>query len=169
MSPQRRGGLTDGRVADQGPRLSGVPRPGAAERKAEALRAAARSRHADALARADKGLRQIIKIGGEVNFRAVARAGSVSLNFLYEQRDLRTRIEHLRAQQRSTPASRQRPGQPDPSASSNVVRALAAQLKEERAHHLQQVRDLEERLAAAHAEILRLTRALASRPGTDHP
>lgn len=161
MSPQRRSSA-DGRVPVQGRQQAGAPRPGAAERKAEALRAAARSRHADALARAEKGLRQVIKSGGEVNFRAVARAGSVSLNFLYEQPDLRKRIEHLRAQQRAAPASRKHPDQLDPSNPNNVVRALAGQLKEERARHLQQVRDLEERLAAAHAEILRLTRTLAS-------
>jgi hypothetical protein len=142
-------------------------RPRAVQRQVEALRFAARSRHADALARADKGLRQLVKSGGEVNFRAVARAGPVSLNFLYEQPDLRKRIEHLRAQQQAaSAANRRRLEQGEPSSSNAIVSVLAGQMKKERARHLEQVRELEERLAAAHAEILRLTRALASGQGS---
>jgi hypothetical protein len=170
MSPRQGRGSPQGPATGQGRQGDRPAQPGAAERKAEALRAAASSRHAEALARADNGLRKLVKDDAEINFRAVARASAVSLNFLYEQPELRRRIESLRSQQRAaTPASRPRPEAPDQSSPNNMVRVLAGQLKAERARHLEQTRELEERLAAAHAEILRLTRALASTRGTTRP
>lgn len=171
MSPRQGRGSPQGPATTAEGRQSDRPaQPGAAERKAKALRAAASSRHAEALARADKGLRKLVKDGAEVNFRAVARASAVSLNFLYEQPELRRRIESLRSQQRAaTHASRPRLEAPDQSSPNNMVRVLAGQLKAERARHLEQTRQLEERLAAAHAEILRLTRVLASTRSATRP
>jgi hypothetical protein len=116
--------------------------------------------------RANAGLRQLVKDGAEINFRSVARAGNVGLNFLYDHPDLRRRIESLRAQQAA--ATRRRPPVPDASNSdSNVLRTLSAQLKAERASHRDRVRDLEARLAAAHEEILRLKRASTSRQSSE--
>ncbi|WP_420903155.1 hypothetical protein [Streptomyces antimycoticus] len=53
------------------------------------------------LQRAEAGIRRLIKEGEEINFRAVARAAEVSLDFLYAHTDLRKRIETLRGQQRT--------------------------------------------------------------------
>jgi hypothetical protein len=126
------------------------------ERRAAALRAAAEAKHAAALQRAETGLRRLLKDGAEVNFRSVARAGSVGLDFLYAQPELRRRIEGLRAQQQATARRSHAELEPDPNG--NVLRTLAAQLKAERSARLEQVRDLEAKLAAAHGEILRLHR-----------
>lgn len=129
------------------------------ERRAAALRSAAEAKHAAALQRAETGLRRLLKDGAEINFRSVARAGSVSLDFLYAQPELRRRIEGLRAQQQQATVrpSRAEP-EPDPNCNGNVLRTLTAQLKAERSARLEQVRDLEAKLAAAHGEILRLRR-----------
>jgi hypothetical protein len=144
------------------------PPPGPAQRRATALRAAAAARHADAAQRADAGLRQLIKDGAEINFRSVARAGHVGLNFLYDQPDLRRRIEGLRAQQAAaTPRPTPAPDARD--SANNLLRTLSAQIKAERASHRDRVRDLEARLAAAHEEILRLKRAPASPRAQDEP
>jgi len=131
--------------------------PGPGERRAQALRAAAAARRDAAMKRAEAGLRTLIKDGAEINFRSVARAGSVGLNFLYEHPELRRRIEGLRAQQ--VAAARPSPTASEPTREdSNIVRTLSAQLKQERARHRDEVRELETRLAAAHEEILRLKR-----------
>jgi hypothetical protein len=133
-------------------------RQSAAARRATALQDAARAKHATALRRAEDGLRRLLKDGDEITFRSVARAGSVSLDFLYAQPDLRSRIEGLRAQQQTA----RRPSRADPSrdgeSENNVLRTLASQLKAERTARLEQVRELEAKLAAAHGEILRLRR-----------
>lgn len=142
-------------------RLEASERSDPAARRAQALRAAAGSRHADALARAEAGLRRLIKDGAEVNFRAVARAGSVGINFLYDEPGLRHRIEGLRAAQQG--AARAPGPAPEPDEShGNMIRALSAQLKAERSRNAEHVRDLELRLAAAHGEILALHRQLGS-------
>jgi hypothetical protein len=165
MSPSpRRKQASQGTSPPEARRTEAQPDP--AERRAAALRAAAAARRADAAQRANAGLRQLVKDGAEINFRSVARAGNVGLNFLYDHPDLRRRIESLRAQQAA--ATRRRPPVPDASNSdSNVLRTLSAQLKAERASHRDRVRDLEARLAAAHEEILRLKRASTSRQSSE--
>ena len=142
--------------------------PDPAQRRATALRAAAR--RADAAQRADAGLRHLIKNGAEISFRSVARAGHVGLNFLYDHPDLRRRIEGLRAQQAAATPPR-RPSTSDGSSDggSGLLRTLSAQLKAERASHRDHVRDLQARLAAAHEEILRLKRAPASPHAQNEP
>ncbi len=158
-SPRRKPASPEASVPEARPT---EPQPDPAERRATALRAAAAARRTDAAQRADAGLRQLIKDGAEINFRSVARAGNVGLNFLYDHPDLRQRIEGLRAQQT---AAQRRPPTPDPhDTDSNILRTLSAQLKTERARHREHARDLEARLAAAHEEILRLQRASTARP-----
>lgn len=134
------------------------------QRQLNALQAATAARQADAAKRADAGLRQLIKDGAEINFRSVARAGSVSLNFLYDHPELRQRIEGLRTQQQS--AHNSRPVPEPANTDSNIIRTLAAQLKTERTRHRDQLHELENRLAAAHQEILRLKRHT---PDRDRP
>ncbi len=140
------------------PRAATPAEPTPADRRAAVLRDAANAKHDAAVRRAEAGLRKLIKDGADINFRAVARAGSVSLDFLYAQPQLRARVERLRDQQLSArPAARR--AEPDPD-EGNVVRTLGAQLRAERAKRQDQVHDLEAKLAAAHGEILRLSRML---------
>jgi hypothetical protein len=131
--------------------------PSPAERRAAALRRAAKAKQHDAEQRAGAAIRELLRTRQEITFRSVARAGAVSLDFLYAHTELRHRIESLRAQQGPrTPATE--PVAAD--ADGNVVQALTARLREERTSRRAAVSDLEQRLASAHGEILRLRRAL---------
>lgn len=129
----------------------------ASERRADALRRAAQAKHHAAITRADTALRQLIKDGKQINFRSVARAAGVSLDFLYANDDLRHRIEKLRTQQ-STRLAR------EPAAAAadhdDIVHILTIKLRQERDARRTAVSDLEKQIAAAHGELLRLRRLL---------
>lgn len=134
-----------------------TPPVSAEQRRAEALRLAARNKREAATARAQRGIRELIKTQQEITFRSVARTGGVSLDFLYANTELRRRIETLRAQQTpQPPPPRQAPDQTD----GNVVHVLTAKLREERAARRADATELEHRLAATHGELLRLRRLL---------
>ena len=153
MSPRQSSAKTN-------PKNSAPPAPDPAERRVTALQEAARARHESARARAEAGICQLLERGEEVSFRAIARAGGVGVDFLYSEPALRKRIEDLRARQHTSPRVQRQPEEPHATDAGNVARTLSAQLKTERARHRETLRDLEERLPAAHAEILRLRRAL---------
>ena len=74
-----------------------VQRPG----NLENLKAAAAARTAATAARADAGLREMLRTGQPVTFRGLARHAGVSLDFLYSSTALRQRIQQLRDQQRT--------------------------------------------------------------------
>jgi hypothetical protein len=133
------------------------PGDSAATRRADALRRAARAKHQAAIARADAAIRKLVKDKQEISFRAVARAGGISLDFLYASTDLRSRIESLRAQQIC-----KAPGPADTAGrqEASIVDSLTARLRHERATRLAAVRDLEDKLAASHGELLRMRRLL---------
>ena len=131
----------------------------AARRRADALRRAAQAKRQAATARAETAIRKLVKNQQEISVRAVARTGGVSLDFLYANAGLRGRIETLRARQAaSAPAA---PASASSSqADAGMVDVLTGKLREERAARLTAVRDLEEKLAASHGEMLRLRRLL---------
>jgi hypothetical protein len=130
----------------------------ASERRAAALRLAAQAKRQAAVARADTAIRQLIKDKEQINFRSVARTACVSLDFLYANTGVRQRIEKLRSQQTAAP------GRPDLQAAagtdSDLVHSLTLKLRDERAARRTALTDLEEQLAAAHGELLRLRRLL---------
>jgi hypothetical protein len=134
-----------------------------ADRRIAALRQAAQDKHQQAVQRAEAGIRRLVKEREEINFRAVARAAGVSLDFLYAHADLRKRIETLRGQQR---AENQSPPQAPSADDGTVIHALTDALRRERATHRERVQELEQRLAAAHGEILRLQRVIQSHSPT---
>ena len=72
------------------------------------LKAAAARRRTAAETRAEQGLDQVIRSGERITFRNIAATAGVSLEFLYNHPELRSRIEHLRTQQQTTtrPAGR---------------------------------------------------------------
>ncbi len=127
-----------------------------AERRAEVLRGAAQAKREAATKRAEVALRKLIKTGAQINFRAVASAAGVSVDFLYRHPELRARIEHLRSrQQHKTPS----PAAATPGSDRDdrgVVVALTARLREARG----EVAELKAQLAAAHGELLALRRQL---------
>jgi hypothetical protein len=135
----------------------GSPDTGATQRRVAALRQAAQDKRVAAVARAEAGLRNLIKNGDEITFRAVANSGSVSLDFLYSHDDLRRRIEMLRSQQK--PAS-PKPERPPTPGDGTLVHILTSKLKQERLTAKTRIDDLEQRLAAVHGELLQMRRRL---------
>jgi hypothetical protein len=129
----------------------------AADRRAAALRQAAQAKRQDAVTRTETAIRALTKSQQDINFRSVARAGGVSLDFLYGNDDLRARIEKLRDQQKTRPAPDPGPGHAD---GSDIVHILTEKLRLERDTRRTTVSKLEEQLAAAHGELLRLRRLL---------
>ncbi len=139
--------------------ISRQPGSSAAQRRADALRRAAQSKRQAATARADTAIRQLIREKKDINFRSVARAAGVSLDFLYARTELRQRIEKLRNQQAARTASRA-PEQPAAAEQDDIVHILTTKLRQERDTRRAAVSELERQLAAAHGELLRLRRLL---------
>jgi hypothetical protein len=126
-----------------------------AERRGEVLRQAAQAKHTAATKRAEAALRTLIKTGALINFRTVATAAGVSVDFLYRHPELRAPIQHLRSRQQQAPplaAAIPEPGRDD----RGVLVALTARLREARG----EVAELKAQLAAAHGELLTLRRQL---------
>lgn len=127
----------------------------------EHLTAAARKRHTETRARADAALLALSNAGDPVTFAAVARRAKVSTDFLYNQPDLRTKINDLRT---GRPHHRKTPEQmaePERQSASSAVRALSSQLKELKRRHAEEVGELRKALAVAHGENLALRRRFA--------
>ncbi|MGV9386894.1 DUF6262 family protein, partial [Nonomuraea sp. NPDC003707] len=78
------------------------------------LRRAAAAKSAATAQRAEQGLRDMIRRGDPITFRALAQAAGVSLDFLYRNAELRRRVEQLRDQQRATPQPTPTSPDPDP-------------------------------------------------------
>ena len=129
----------------------------------EHLRQAAARRRLEAEARAIRTLAAMSRGGEAVNFAAVARRAALSTDFLYRHPTLRAQVVDLRrATSRRPSPNPQAPALVAPDTSS-AVRALAAQLKDVRARHRDQVTHLQKALAAAHGENLQLRRHLGDR------
>ncbi|MFJ8604704.1 DUF6262 family protein [Streptomyces shenzhenensis] len=60
----------------------------------DSLRQAAARKSAAARARAEKGLRGMIRRGQPITFRGLAQTASVSLDFLYRCTEIRRCVEH---------------------------------------------------------------------------
>jgi Family of unknown function (DUF6262) len=68
------------------------------ERNIEGLRKSAQFRHQQAMQRTEEGIRRLLLEGRPVNFNTTAEAAGVSTAWLYQHPEVRSRIEHLRAQ-----------------------------------------------------------------------
>lgn len=121
-----------------------------ARRRAEALRDAARGRTARAEQAVEKGIRALIKDGGQISFAAVARASGVSTKFLHQHTDLSARIRALRDQQMGVAEARH---QESATGESAVIAALRRQLREQRQRHRVESKALRSRLAEQEHQI----------------
>ncbi|GHJ26885.1 hypothetical protein TPA0910_13180 [Streptomyces hygroscopicus subsp. sporocinereus] len=128
------------------------------------LRQAAARKSTAAQARAEQGLREMIRRGQPITFRGLAQTADVSLDFLYRSADIRRRVEQLRAQQRNHPP--QPATLPPDDSPSSVVRTLTAQLTELKRRHRDEVQALRQALEAAQSENLELRRRLGPRHTT---
>ena len=122
--------------------------------------AAARKRESTPPSAPRTALRALIKRGDLITFRGVATEAGCSPDFLYNSPTLRPRIEHLRGQQQATPTPKARSAATDGPATSNVVRALTAQLTALKKQHHDELAALNAALSAAHGELLQLRREL---------
>ena len=124
------------------------------------LREAAARRRLEAEARPNKALGAMSHNGEAVTFVAVVRKAAVSTDFLYRHPALRAQIVDLRRAGSGRPAAAPATVTAD---SSSAVRSLAAQLKELRARHRDEVARLQKALAVAHGENLELRRRLGDK------
>lgn len=127
-------------------------------RRAAVLAAAAKAKSRTKTAAAEQAIRTLVKRGQPVTFQAVCREARVSQAFLYNNADLRSRIEQLRGQAQ---ASARLPRQP--SDADAVVFALTSQIDQLKKQHRQEVHTLRAALEQAHGENLGLRRELARR------
>jgi Family of unknown function (DUF6262) len=68
------------------------------ERNTDGLKAHAQQKRAETIERTEKAIQQLIKDKQRINFNTVAEAAGVSKAWLYDEPDMRERIEHLRKQ-----------------------------------------------------------------------
>ena len=129
------------------------------------LRRAAARKSAAAQARAEQGLREMIRRDEPITFRGLAQTAGVSLDFLYRYTEIRQRVEQLRTQQQNTTATAGT--DPDPDQPSSVVRTLTAQLTELKRRHRDEISTLKQALEAAHGENLELRRRLGAQRARD--
>jgi len=129
------------------------------------LRQAAARKSAAAQARAEQGLREIIRRNEPITFRGLAQTAGVSLDFLYRCTPIRQRVQQLRAQQQNTPPAAATPTRDE--TPSSVVRTLTAQLTELKRRHRDEINALKQALEAAHGENLELRRRLGAQRGRD--
>jgi hypothetical protein len=127
---------------------------------AENLLQAARAKREAAIARAEQGLRRLLKTGSPITFHTVAAEAGVSKDFLYRTPDLRERIMYLRGNTGLTtpPAREASRSEPPHHDTSSIVRTLTAKLAQERSTNRKRIAELEAALAAAHGQILQLRR-----------
>ena len=130
------------------------------------LRQAAARKSAAAQARAEQGLREIIRRNEPITFRGLAQTAGVSPDFLYRCTPIRQRVQQLRAQQQNTPPAAATPTRDETPRS--VVRALTAQLTELKRRHRDEISALKQALEAAHGENLELRRRLGAQRALDN-
>lgn len=125
------------------------------------LHQAAARKSAAAQARAEQGLREMIRRNEPITFRSLAQTAGVCLDFLYRCAPIRQRVEHLRAQQQNTPPPVAATTHQD--TASSVVHTLTTQLSALKQRHRDEVHQLRQALEAAQGEILELRRRLGHR------
>jgi hypothetical protein len=125
----------------------------------ENLRKATAARTAAAAARAENTLVAMITEGEPVTFRGLASRAGVSLDFLYRNAGIRSRVEQHRSARPARPEPADNPGGEH---ASNVVRTLTAQLADLKRRHREETAELRRALEQAHGENLLLRRRLTS-------
>lgn len=75
------------------------------QRNVEGLRKSAELRHRQARQRAEEGISSLLQQRRLINFNTVAETAQVSTAWLYQQAEIRQRIEHLRQQSQPQPAA----------------------------------------------------------------
>lgn len=132
------------------------------KRDTSGLKKHAQMRSQEAKRRTEEGIRQLIKDKKPISFKTVAEISGVSRAWLYQQDDIRARIEHLRSQQ-STRKSVPIEQKATRSSNTAVVRTLKERVKKVQAENHELRRQLEVvygRLVHAEGEAERYKRQL---------
>jgi hypothetical protein len=128
-------------------------------RSIEALAKATEQRHKQAETAVEKALRHARASQQPVSVASIARAASVSTDFIYRHPGLRPQVEELRRARRAHVSGTVHVPDTE-AAASTLVRRLSQQLAAERRKHRQELAQLQDALAAAHGELLALRRRL---------
>jgi hypothetical protein len=123
------------------------------QQRVDRLTAAARARTQRAQQHAEKTIRRMLRDQQPITFRAVHRESGLSLDFLYNNETVRSRIEHARGAQGGRIASPSRPSSSG-SGDGTVIRVLTNQLQAAKRAHRHDADQLRQQLAAATGEIL---------------
>jgi hypothetical protein len=127
-------------------------------RRSAVLTAAAKAKSRTKTAAAEQAIRALVKRGQPITFQAICRQAGVSQAFLYNNAELRNRIEQLRDQSRASARTADQPTGTDA-----VVFALTSQIDQLKKQHRHEVQALRAALEQAHGENLDLRRDLARR------
>jgi Family of unknown function (DUF6262) len=128
------------------------------QQRIEVLKNAARRKSEEKTRSAEAAIARLIKRGESVTFQAVQREADVSHAFLYNNAQLRARIEHQRRQHR--PASDPISTDTDTDTDNNIVAALTAEVARLKTQHRKEVTALREAFEQALGENLELRREL---------
>lgn len=128
------------------------------QRRIDTLKDAARRKSREKTEAAETAIRRLIKRGERITFQAVQREAGVSHAFLYNNQQLRTRIEHQRRQHQSLPRVAT-----DEDRDNNIIATLTAAIARLKTQHRNEIKALRDALEQAHGENLVLRRELHRR------
>lgn len=117
----------------------------------EHLKAIHASRKATTSQKVDKAIQRLVRANGPINFNSVASEAGVAKATLYNNRELRERIESLRQQQAEAPTPKQIKREID----ENNKDAVIASLKRKVKRLEEEKKQLREQLKVAYAEVYR--------------
>jgi hypothetical protein len=118
------------------------------ERNIEGLRKSAQLRHQQTIQRTEEGIGRLLREGRPVNFKTVAETAGVSTAWLYQHPEVRSRIEHLRAQYPSHRSSTPKPKASDASKDA-MLAALRQRMKQVEAEN----RELRQQLEVVYGQL----------------
>ncbi|MDA2439896.1 DUF6262 family protein [Bacillus cereus] len=116
----------------------------------EHLKAIHASRKATTSQKVDKAIQRLVRANGPINFNSVASEAGVAKATLYNNRELRERIESLRQQQVEAPTPKQIKREIDENNKDAVIASLKRKIK-----RLEEKKQLREQLKVAYAEVYR--------------
>ncbi|WP_144502783.1 DUF6262 family protein [Bacillus thuringiensis] len=117
----------------------------------EHLKAIHASRKATTSQKVDKAIQRIVRANGPINFNSVASEAGVAKATLYNNRELRERIESLRQQQAEAPTPKQIKRKIDENNKDAVIASLKRKIKRLE----EEKKQLREQLKVAYAEVYR--------------
>ncbi|PFD49397.1 DUF6262 family protein [Bacillus cereus] len=117
----------------------------------EHLKAIHASRKATTSQKVDKAIQRLVRANGSINFNSVASEAGVAKATLYNNRELRERIESLRQQQAEAPTPKQIKREIDENNKDAVIASLKRKIKRLE----EEKKQLREQLKVAYAEVYR--------------